>query len=157
MSYVNGYGQLCDGHFPSEDNNGQPHDPEPWPQTPHKPPRLRRVNRRHDIQYCPVGYWATHEGALLRIRAMSDRHIANSMALMERHAHHRAWNEALRASLYADDAPDGAADAANEAATELLEMASDPDYDTKVLARIVWPKYHELEEEQTRRTEGLRG
>lgn len=152
MAYINGFGHMVDGPPPSyDDTNGQYYDPEPWPQRPHKPPRLRSRNVRYDIQNVPRGYWATREGALLRIRAMSDQHLENSIKMMERKSRERARLEAFRADCYAETAPDGAADAAQEASREMYGMADDPDQDLAVLAELVWPKYSELKQEQKRR------
>lgn len=152
MAYIDGFGHMQDGQPPSyDDTNGQHWDPEPWPQRPHKPPRLRSRNVRYDVQGVPRGYWATREGALLRIRAMSDRHLENSIKFLERGARHRARLEAFRADCYASTAPDGAADAAMEASSEMYKMADDPTQDLAVLAELVWPKYKELKQEQERR------
>jgi hypothetical protein len=157
MAYINGYGQLMNDHFPVEDLNGHQADPpDPYPQTPHNPPRLpSRAGIRHDVQHCPRGYWATKEGALIRIRAMSDRHIANSMALLERKARGRARLESWRAINYARNAPEMAAEAANDAAEELEMLADNPYTNLRELARLVWPKYKELEAEWTKRVEAL--
>jgi hypothetical protein len=147
MAYIDGFGHMQDGQPPSyDDTNGQHWDPEPWPQRPHKPPRLRSRNVRYDIQCVPRGYWATKEGALLRIRAMSDQHILNSLAMLVRQSRRRAMLEALRAYRYAENAPEMAADAAEEAAQEMLEMPASPE-----LAELVWPKYKELKAEAQKR------
>jgi len=143
MAWINGVGALVDGSPPPYDNmNGQ---------YPEDPLRLRARNVRLDVQWCPQGYWATKEGVLIRIRAMSDRHIQNSMALLERKARNKAILEGFAAGLYAETAPDGAADAADEVSRELFEMAHDPETDLKRLAELVWPKYRELKLEMLRR------
>lgn len=97
------------------------------------------------------GFWATREGSLLRIRAMSDSHLENAIKFMERHSRRRARAEAFLADCYAETAPDGAADAAMEASREMYQMADDPDQDLKALAELVFPKYIELKQEQQRR------
>lgn len=146
MAYIDGAGHMRDGDGPSYDNmNGQIDDP----------PRLYRRVARYDVQYCPMGYWATREGQLIRIRAMSDKHLYNSMALLERKSKTRAFYEAWLAGKYAAKAPEHAGDAALEASKEMFDMAYDPDQDLKKLARLVWPKYKELELEWTRRVETL--
>lgn len=156
MAYIDGFGNMHDGPAPAYDNaNGQIDDPEPWLPTTHRPPRLRDKNVRRDVQYCPKGYWATKEGALLRIRAMSDSHLANAMAFLEMRSRTRAIYEIFAIAAYTQMAPEHAADAAEEAAAELAKMAHDPKTDLKALARLVWPKYKELEREWTRRTEEL--
>lgn len=154
MAYIDGYGQMRDGSPPAYDNtNGQYDDPEPWPQPRHKPPRLRERNVSHDVQYCPQGYWATKEGALIRIRAMSDNHLHNSMKLLERKARTRAMIEIMAIGRYIESAPEHAADAADEAAVELMKLRDDPNTDLAELAQLVWPKYRELKLEQVRRRE----
>lgn len=157
MAYVNGYGQMCDGQPPSyDDTNGQVWDPEPYPPTPHRPPRLHARNVRHDLQRVPRGYWATKEGALLRIRAMSDRHLDNAMNYMERHARNRAWLESMSITRYIMNAPDGAADAAEEAYRQLTDMAHNKETDLAELAELVWPKYSELKREKEIRAKATR-
>lgn len=156
MAYIDGFGHMQDGPPPSYDmTNGQIDDPEPWPQRPHKPPRLRERNARHDVQYCPRGYWATKEGALLRIRAMSDSHLENSMKFLEKRARTRAILEIFAIASYIKNAPEHAADAAEEASAQLADMAHNPRTDLKELARLIWPKYTELEREWTTRVEAL--
>jgi hypothetical protein len=149
MAYIDGYGFMRDGSPPEYDStNGAFWDP---PRPTHTPPRLRARNVRYDVQYCPVGYWATKEGALVRITAMSDQHLENSIKFLERHSRRRAMLEAMRALRYASSAPEMAADAASEASNELFDMAHDNDVDLVKLAELVWPKYKELQFEKRRR------
>lgn len=152
MAYIDGYGNLQDGQPPSyDDTNGQYYDPPPPLPNPHKPPRLRSRNVRYDVQGVPRGYWATKEGKLIHIRAMSDQHITNSLAMMERNCQSRGLWTALAMMRYASSAPDGAADAATEEAGYIFDMVHDKNVDRVKLSEMVWPKYTELKQEQQRR------
>jgi hypothetical protein len=145
MAYQDMYGHMHDGSPPDYDNtNGQINDPPP-------PRRLRAHNWRPDPQFSPPGLWTTREGVALRITAMSDQHLGNSIRMLERGARGRARLEAFRADRYASTAPDAAADAATEAAREMYDMADDPKTDIPKLAELVWPKYKELKAEAKRR------
>jgi hypothetical protein len=139
--YINGYGQLVPGPLLR--------DPEPWPPAPHRPPRLTPRNVRYDVQECPEGYWATACGALLRIRAMSDRHLLNALWFLEIRARRRARYEALKAGMY--EGGEMAEDVAHEVSDELFMASWDPNVNLRSLARLVWPKYKELEAERLRR------
>lgn len=143
MAYIDGFGQWR--------ISALPRDPEPW-----LPPRTKLLPRRvihYDVQLCPIGYWATREGALIRIRAMSDNHLRNSIAMLERGSRRRALRSLLHIAAYIAGAPEHAADAAEEASRELMSMADDPDINLAKLARLVYPKYRELTREQDRRRE----
>lgn len=158
MAYINGFGQMVDGSAPSYiDQQIADLDARPWAGMPKRLP-ARTV--RMDIQYCPEGWWATREGAMVKVTAMSDRHLLNAMKWMERTVKHRVFVETLRMAKYISNAPDHAGDACTEAMHDLylledkMDNAVRADYKQKCrveLCRQVWPKYLELEAEKKRR------
>lgn len=159
MAYVNGFGQLVDGPGPGSSMDQQIRDMVGY-EWEGMPKRLRSRNHNFDPQDCPKGYWATREGSLVRITAMSDSHLLNSIAWMERTYKRRVRRMEWQMMGYQRNAPDGAYDAVESALQELYIMESELEESKHTgkrnrllveMCRLVWPKYKELEAERKRR------
>jgi len=67
--------------------------------------------------------WTTKSGEKVPIRLMGDRHLLNTIRLLQRTYATNCWRTALAADAYAATAPDGAAMAAENAAAWLSDEA----------------------------------
>ena len=90
------------------------------------------------------GFWKTREGQQVRIRDMDDRHLLNTLRMLQRHA----WRRLVAANLAYIDGPRPTAD--------MAEMAFEAEADhvaelTTEDALEDMPKYQELAEEARRR------
>lgn len=135
MSWQDMFGHMHDGSPPEYDNtNGQHYDTQA--------PRIRRPNG--------TGWWMTRELIPIRISAMSDRHLENSIKMLERTARRKAMRLSLDAMRYASRAPEMAAEAAEEASREFMDLEFTKEPDSYVAERV-WEKYGELTAERDNR------
>jgi hypothetical protein len=95
------------------------------------------------------GEWQMRDGTFIRIRRMSDSHLANAIAMMERNAKGHAFALAMSAGNYASQHDSMGGRAAEEAADELFDLMDEAPEDC---ASELWPKYNELVAERERRS-----